>query len=167
MANLRAKSSTCSCPSTCRSATYSYAFWGMVFHLDYEIPSRHLRGCKFYGIERKARQNFNAQFPMKMGWLFTRISHVCIAYTAGCSNPGFSVRYKNVVPQNPVSEECDRILWMDWRSMTRKEIIWRLKSCEHAILSMYREGKASPSDQDGQGKSHLMVLHISPKAEMV
>ncbi|KAF2491471.1 hypothetical protein BU16DRAFT_594413 [Lophium mytilinum] len=153
----------CACPSESRPVTYSYSFWGMKFHYDYQQPSKHHRGCKFFGIDSKSQRNINAQIPIKMARFFTRITYVCMAYTNGSSDLGISVRLKNVVRKcdSPIYDEFVNLLFLydsEQHSKAYEDIISQIESCERAVLSMYRDGRASPSDRDEEGRSHAMMF---------
>ncbi|KAF1848135.1 uncharacterized protein K460DRAFT_68278 [Cucurbitaria berberidis CBS 394.84] len=154
------RSPICDCPSESRSTTHLYSFWGLVFQHDYQQPSKHLRGCKFYGIDRKAQRSIKAQIPFKMEWFFTRASYVCVAYTNGCNNPAMSIRLKNIVPRDrcPVYAELMELHnhFQSTEYLSSENVIRRLKTFERSVLSIYREGKASPSDRNEMGKSFLM-----------
>jgi hypothetical protein len=157
--NNEARSQTCGCPLNGRPVSYSYGFWGMTFQLDHQQPSKHRRECRLYGLHRKTRRMINAQIPLKLSWFFARTTHACIAYTNGGSTLGISVRLKNVVPRDrdpflniTIALSISSI---DWRSS--KVMVKRLEGSEHEILSLYRQGRASPSDRNEMDQSHAQV----------
>ncbi|KAH7180448.1 hypothetical protein DER46DRAFT_652618 [Fusarium sp. MPI-SDFR-AT-0072] len=77
-------------------------------------------------------------------------------YSHGTTSPGLTIRYQNVVLQkhSPVFEELSKIhfsyLFRD-RQPSGSDIISSFEDAERTILSLYRDGKASPSDRDEYG----------------
>ncbi|KAF5012011.1 hypothetical protein FDECE_1906 [Fusarium decemcellulare] len=146
----------CNCEPEHRPSTFSFAFWLFKFKHEHRSGGKHRRGCKYYGIDSQAQRNIKAQFPIKLAWLSSRFGLACIDYSLGTSSPGISVRYKNLVPHSssPVMKKLEEmgslLLW----SKSDNEIISIIESTERAILSLYRDGKASPTDRDEDGSSH-------------
>ncbi|KAI2473112.1 hypothetical protein F4781DRAFT_381920 [Annulohypoxylon bovei var. microspora] len=151
----------CNCPLTSSSATSSYTFYGVIFQFNHRIPSTHHQNCKFYGINQKAERTTEVQFPFKMGWLFANITRACIVYQTGNNHPGISVRFKNIVQRkdSPVHQEIETL--HEWIILNRRnniqcdELLSRINGFERAVLSMYKEGKASPGDRDEWGTTHV------------
>ncbi|VTT72083.1 unnamed protein product [Fusarium fujikuroi] len=82
--------------------------------------------------------------------------HSCIQYSHGTASPGLTIRYQNVVPQkhSAVFDELSKLhfgfLFRD-RDPSGSDIALAVENTERAILSLYRDGKASPSDRDEYG----------------
>ncbi|OTA97254.1 hypothetical protein M434DRAFT_294031 [Hypoxylon sp. CO27-5] len=151
----------CGCQLKTRSESYLYNFRAVKFKLDRHIPPEHRQGCKFHGIKPKAERTAEAQFPIKMIWFFGRIIQISVAHTTGSGHPGISVCFKNIVPErySPVCREIDGLIdCIRENKIGCEKVALRIKSCEHTVLSMYKERKASPTDRDEMGRNHAMIL---------
>ncbi|OTA58359.1 hypothetical protein K449DRAFT_467338 [Hypoxylon sp. EC38] len=151
----------CGCQLKTRSESYLYNFRVVKFKLDQHIPPDHRQGCKFHGIKPKAERTAEAQFPIKMIWFFGRIIQISVACTTGSGHPGISVRFKNIVPErySPVCREINGLMnYIREYKIECDKVALRIKSCEHTVLSMYKERKASPTDRDEMGRNHAMFL---------
>lgn len=80
-------------------------------------------------------------------------------YTMGTSSPGFSVRPKNIVPERDslVLRALIKTSESIVASRSVSETIQLLEGTEREILSLYREGQASPGDIDENGRCHMRV----------
>ncbi|KAI0387470.1 hypothetical protein F5Y04DRAFT_286605 [Hypomontagnella monticulosa] len=157
----RVKSMACNCPSKRRSVTYSYTFWGVTFQFEQEIPAKHRRDCRFYSIDRETKRIAFIEFPFKMWWFLARIIRACVIYTTGNSSPGISIYFRNIVPyeHSAVFKELQQIgKWVKYQPRSSLEINSRLESYGRTVLSLYRDGKASPNDLDECGRNHAMML---------
>jgi len=155
----RVKPATCTCLSERSTASYSHGFkfGNTVFHFDQQTPPQHDRCCKLYGIKRKAKRAIQARIPLKMPWFSNRITLACVEHR---DNPWISVRLKNIVPRHrsPVYSELSQLRdWIDSEPRSAEAIVQRFELTERAVLSLYRDKKASPSDRDEFGRSHTMV----------
>ncbi|KAI5924930.1 hypothetical protein F4810DRAFT_661989 [Camillea tinctor] len=152
------RSPRCDCLTESHSATYWYACAGFAFRFKQKTPISHHRNCKLQNVSQKTEWTMQAQVQLKLGYFLDRIAQLSLSYTAGSGDLGLSIQYNNVVPrrQSPVFDEMNKMkTWIKFRSRSSEDIVRRLKSCENAILSMYRDGKASPSDRDEYGESHV------------
>ncbi|KAJ3544960.1 hypothetical protein NM208_g2762 [Fusarium decemcellulare] len=152
----------CNCELEYRPSAFSFAFWHIKFEYEHHSFGNHLRGCKYYGIDSQTQRTIKAQVPTKLAWLSSRFSLACIDYSLGTSSPGISVRYKNLVPQSssPVVRELEELSNLILWSKSDNEIILAIESAERAILSLYRDGKASPTDRDEDGLSHATLACV-------
>lgn len=149
----------CDCRRASRPSGFSFAFWNLKFEFQQQVPGKHRRTCKFFGIDGQTQRRVNAQFPLKLAWFSARMTLACMEYAMGTSSPGCSVRFKNVVPgrYSPVLsaliETGENIL----ASRSVSETIRLLEGTEREILSLYRERRASPGDVDESGRCHMRV----------
>ncbi|QPC58077.1 hypothetical protein HYE67_000308 [Fusarium culmorum] len=148
--------SICDCASTLPTSRFSYSFWHLKF--DLEVQEQHHRGCELFGIHRNKKRKVAARFPLKVAWFSARMTLACLEYTSGTSTPGYSVRYKNIVPSehSPVIQTIFEIYGWD-RLMPGTRMVQEMESMERRIVSMYRDAVASPYDRDVDDLSHAEV----------
>ncbi|KAF4432125.1 hypothetical protein F53441_13844 [Fusarium austroafricanum] len=154
----------CDCVREPKPWKVSYTFWNAKFEYEQHSFGQHSRSCKYFGIDPPTIRNFKAQLPLRLNWLSTRVMLTCIEYSLGTGNPGLSVRYKNVVPifDSPVLTEIRNLqMNVEERStwMSSQKIISAFAAAERAVLSLYRDGKASPSDRDEDGMCHVVLAY--------
>ncbi|KAL2671428.1 hypothetical protein Neosp_014014 [[Neocosmospora] mangrovei] len=130
-----------------------------LFEFQQQVPGKHRRTCKFFGIDGQTQRRVNAQFPLKIAWSTARMTLACMEYTMGTRSPGCSVRFKNIVPQqySPVLRALIKTGNSILASRSVSETMQLLEGTEREILSLYREGQASPGDVDENGRSHMRV----------
>ncbi|KAI0129658.1 hypothetical protein BJ170DRAFT_731243 [Xylariales sp. AK1849] len=161
---LQIRSSICHCPSKGMPSNYSMGLCGVAFRLTQQQPIKHSRRCRLYGVEGKPRSTIEADLRFKTGWLLHRIGQVFVSFFAGSGGLGLSVLYKSIVPydQSPVCLELQQFrIRMRLRRSTppsAAEVAEWLKETERAIISLYRDGKASPSDRDDRDASHAELF---------
>ncbi|CAG1977275.1 unnamed protein product [Fusarium graminearum] len=133
---------------------FAYSFWHFKFKL--EVQDQHHRGCELFGMHRNKKLAVMAQFPLKVAWSSARMTSACFQYTSGTSTAGHSVRYKNIVPRNhsPVFRTISEIRKWDIRKIPEIEIVRDMEAIERRIVSMYRDGTASPYDRDEVDWTH-------------
>ncbi|KAI8713881.1 hypothetical protein NCS52_01234000 [Fusarium sp. LHS14.1] len=150
----------CDCKRRSRPSGFSLAFWNLKFEFQQEVPGKHRRTCKFFGIDGQTRRRVNAQFRLKLAWSSARMTLACMEYTMGTSSPGCSVRFKNIVPQqsSPVLRALIETGKSILASRSASETIQLLEGTERQILSLYREGQASPGDIDENGRCHMRMF---------
>lgn len=149
--------SICDCALTLPTSRFAYSFWHFQFKL--EVQDQHHRGCELFGIHRNKKRAAMAQFPLKVAWSSARMTFACFQYTSGTSTAGHSVRYKNIVPRNhsPVFRTISEIRKWDIREIPEIEIVRDMEAIERRIVSMYRDGTASPYDRDEVDWTHAEV----------
>ncbi|KAK0714496.1 hypothetical protein B0H67DRAFT_663978 [Lasiosphaeris hirsuta] len=152
---------TCTCsPKEASTRSHKFNFGSALFHFDEQKHPQHERGCKLYGINRNVKRDVKAQIPLKLGWLFTRITLASVQLSTGAGDPWIMVRFRNIVPKArcPVRIEILELKSsMDRnRNVTgfETELVQRVESCERAVLSLFRDRKASPEDRDEFRESH-------------
>ncbi|RMJ18082.1 hypothetical protein CDV36_002229 [Fusarium kuroshium] len=152
--------SICNCRRQSRSSGFSFAFWNLKFEFQQQVPGKHRRSCKFFGIDGQTQRRINAQFPLKLAWMSARMTLACMEYTLGTGSPGCSVRFKNVVPGrcSPVVRVLSETGSSIQVSRSTNETIQLLEGAEREILSLYRDRQASPGDRDEDGRCHLRMF---------
>ncbi|KAF5227261.1 hypothetical protein FAUST_11893, partial [Fusarium austroamericanum] len=117
---------------------------------------QHHRGCELFGIHRNKKRKVWARFPLRVAWLSARMTFACIEYTSGTRTPGHLVRYKNIVhsDHSPVIQAFEEIIYWDIQSMPGTRIVQEMEEMGRRIMSMYREGTASPYDRNEIDASH-------------
>lgn len=155
----RLPSPVCDCNRENRSSGFSFAFRNLKFDFQQQIPGKHRRSCRFFGIDGQTQRRVNAQFPFKLTWLSARMTLACMEFAIGTSSPGCSVRLKNVVPaqHSPVLLALQKTAQTISTSRSTNETIELLEGAEREILSLYKERQASPGDVDEAGLCHVKV----------
>ena len=153
-----ALSAICCCKNRKKVPTsFHYTYWNFKFTFEQQGFREHDRGCKLYKIDTQTKSNIKAQIPVKMVWFSRSITLACIELVLGTSSPGISVAFKNFVPKqrDPVRLEIEKFssqwvigLW------NRENPLEKLQSIERTILSLYRDGKSSPTHRCERGESH-------------
>ncbi|RSL54333.1 hypothetical protein CEP54_009950 [Fusarium duplospermum] len=83
--------SMCNCGRKSSSSGFSFAFWNLKFKFQQQVPGKHRRSCKFFGIDGQTQRRVNAQFPLKLAWMSARMTLACMEYTLGTGSPGCSM----------------------------------------------------------------------------
>lgn len=149
----------CNCKLDKKPWTYSVQFWHIKVEYQEQDYERHKQGCKYFGIRRQTKSRTKGQIRLRVGWLSSLIILACMEYSHGTASPGLTIRYQNVVRQkySPVFHELSKLhfsyLFRD-SELSDSEIVLWFEGAERAILSLYRDRKASPSDRDEYGTSH-------------
>ncbi len=99
------------------------------------------------------------------GRFLGRFNHACLEYALGAGSPKFSLRVVNIVPKwkSPVFRE----VFFNWGrrrvdpTYGEDQCFEALKKVEHAVLSLYRDGKSSPWDVTEMGETHGAVRDSS------
>ncbi|SCN66212.1 uncharacterized protein FFB20_13807 [Fusarium fujikuroi] len=144
----------CHCKLGDRPWKYSVQFWNIKIEYERSLE-RHKRGCRYFGIGCEMRRT-DVQIPLNVALFSSRFILACIQYSHGTASPGLTIRYQNVVPQkhSAVFDELSKLhfgfLFRD-RDPSGSDIALAVENTERAILSLYRDGKASPSDRDEYG----------------
>ncbi|UPL02243.1 hypothetical protein LCI18_013177 [Fusarium solani-melongenae] len=151
--------SICNCRRNSRPSGFSIAFWNLKFEFQQQVPGKHRRSCKFFGIDGQTQRRVNVQFPLRLAFMSARMTLACMEYTVGTSSPGCSVRLKNYVPRHysPVARVLIETAGSIQASRSTNETILLLEDAEREILSLYRDKQASPGDRDEDGCCHLKV----------
>jgi hypothetical protein len=95
-----------------------------------------------------------------LAWFSRRITLACIELVLGTSNPGISVAFKNFVPKqrDPVRLEIEKLSqWLKRGRRFKRNQLKKVQSIERTILSLYRDGKSSPTHRCERGESHAKV----------
>ena len=156
---LQVKSPICTCDfKTSCPFTFEFSLGNVKFRFEQERPRTHSRGCVYYGINKKGALALKTQFPLRMGWLSTRMTLACIDFTNGAGSLGASIRYRNIVLDCPVFEELEDLkYWIVDANPSETEIIGKLESTKRTVLSLYSEGKSSPSNRTVDDSNHVKV----------
>lgn len=151
----------CNCRRNSHPSGFSFAFWNLKFEFQQQVPGKHRRSCKFFGIDGQTQRRVNVQFPLRLALMSARMTLACMEYTVGTSSPGFSVRWKNIVPgqYSPVVRVLIETAGSIEASRSTNETIQLLEGAEREILSLYRDRKASPDDRDEDGRCHFSVSY--------
>lgn len=157
---------SCNCPVEIQSSEYSFSSWGFKFHYRQEMIPKHRKGCKYHGIDRGTQRRIKAQMPLKMGWFLTRATFVC--FTCAANRRGISIQLKNFVPKrfDPVRQEINNLEFLRTPPLSSETLCERIQSLEHAILRIYREGRASPKSRDEYGRSHAGVSSLPRRTSL-
>ncbi|EEU34027.1 uncharacterized protein NECHADRAFT_85464 [Fusarium vanettenii 77-13-4] len=150
----------CNCKRKDRSSGFSFAFCSLQFEFKQQIPGQHRESCKFFGINSQTERRIKAQFPIKLAWLSHRMTVASVDYTIGTSALGCSVRYRNVVPRqhSPVRKVLLDAARGILASRSTNRTIQLLEYTGSEILSLYRDGRASPSDRDQDDRCHTEMF---------
>lgn len=153
-------SSRCNCASILPTSRTTFVLWHWKFELA--VQDQHHRGCVLFGIQRIKKRKVLARFPYKVAWFSARMALACVEYSTGTSKLGISVPYKNIVhsDQSPVLQTFAGIWDWDIKSKPATRIIQDIESIERQILSMYRDGTASPNDRDEDDTNHAEVRRL-------
>ncbi|RSM14149.1 hypothetical protein CDV31_005485 [Fusarium ambrosium] len=116
--------SICNCRRRSRSSGFSFAFWNLKFEFQQQVPGKHRRSCKFFGIDGQTQRRVNAQFPLKLAWMSARMTLACMEYTLGTGSPGCSMFVEAIANPNypwihrigldyPEGNIVESIIWCD------------------------------------------------------
>lgn len=153
-------SSRCNCASILPTSRTSFMLWHWKFELA--IQDQHHRGCVLFRIQRSRKRKALTRFPHKVAWFSARMALACVEYATGTSKLGISVPYRNVVHSHhsPVFQTFAEICEWDIKSRPATRIIQDIESIERQVLSMYRDGTASPNDRDEINMNHAEVRRL-------
>lgn len=156
-----ARPAICPCGGKSRLFTFGIALGGLRFQYEQQSPTHHNSGCKYYGIDKRSARVLRGQFPFSMGWFSTRIALASIEISKNMGNLAGSITVRNIVRECAIEPELDNMyIWLRNSRPSRGEMIQRLQSTERTILSLYRDGRASPYDQNLYGQSDFDVRVI-------
>lgn len=151
----------CGCKNRKRiSTSFCYTYWNFKFTFEQQGFQEHDRRCKLYKIDTPTKSKMKAQIPLKLAWFSRRITLACIELVLGTSSPGISMAFKNFVPKqrDPVRLEIEKLShWLKRGRRFKRNQLKKVQSIERTILSLYRDGKSSPTHRCERGESHAKV----------
>lgn len=155
-----AKPAICNCDGESRPFRFGIALGGLKFQYEQQSPIHHSRGCKYHGINKQNARVLKAQFPLGLGWFSTRITLASIEMKRGMGDLVGSITVRNLVRECAIKPELDNTIEWIRSSASRTEIIQGIQAIERTILSLYRDGKASPYDRNLYGRTDCDVRLI-------
>ncbi|RSM00004.1 hypothetical protein CEP52_009408 [Fusarium oligoseptatum] len=121
--------SGCNCKRNSRQSGFSFAFWNLKFEFQQQVPGKHRRSCKFFGIDGQTQRRVNAQFPLKLAWMSARMTLASMEYTLGTGSPGCLMFIEAIANPN---YSWIRQIGLDYpKDNTMEPIIW----CDDSVLA--------------------------------